>query len=298
MFFLASMNTNAELPVQYVCVIFQIPACTLMLLRVSDEFYFWGEHYLFKSNTLSDEYQWTLSKLSGHRLQQTEYRSAALSRFQSSEQKIINEASHQTSSKTQFYFYIVLSDTLCVIVTVCCYILCQLDVTSWQILVGSRIVGWSYTSHVMCQGCKTYLKHLRGKCQTIPILFVMHRTKWTYISTWASINVHLALYMYRSISGNTVSLSAEGSVCIAFSSSLSMTCLQCWEITVAAWMKTFPLFLGSHLPACFVCLCMLHLSLQQHLMLNKAAAALRFQRDTGRCSRPTSSRWLWWLWPH
>lgn len=37
-------------------------------------------------------------------------------------------------------------------------------------------------------------------------------------------------------------------------------------------MKTSRLFLGSHLHACCVCLCILRLSLQHNLMFNKAAA--------------------------
>lgn len=41
-------------------------------------------------------------------------------------------------------------------------------------------------------------------------------------------------------------------------------------------MKTSPLFFGSHLHACCVCLCILHLSLQRNLMFNKAAAPFYF----------------------
>lgn len=103
--------------------------------------------------------------------------------------------------------------------------------------------------------------------------------------------MRLVPYMCR-ISWNTLSIHQQRAVCV-FTRSIPLlspskqTCLRSCEITLAAQMKTSPLFLGSHLHACFVCLCILRLSSQHSLMSNKAAVALWFQLDRGRCLSPT-----------
>lgn len=63
-FSLLVVNRKAHMPFLQVWIILQIPVWTLMLLRVTDEFGLWGEYNLFKSNTHSAEYQWSLSILS------------------------------------------------------------------------------------------------------------------------------------------------------------------------------------------------------------------------------------------
>lgn len=72
--------------------------------------------------------------------------------------------------------HIVFSDSSCVLVAVCCYLLCQLDVSSWQIFGDNYSrpqwnVGWPHTLHciVMCQGWTTYQEHLHftDKCKAI-----------------------------------------------------------------------------------------------------------------------------------
>ena len=129
--------------------------------------------------------------------------------------------------------------------------------------------------------------------------------RWHWINKTLSIKIasnicHELFRIFLNTDWLPLSVSISRGQCVSslFSSFFKQTCYWSNEITLAAQIKTSPLFSWQS-SAYLLCLPLYPTPVLTALLnVKPSSSGSVFQLGRGRCSSPTSTQRLWWLWPH